>query len=322
MSKINAKNKPMIVLLSALLLTVSFGAGYLTSRALAKTSVIPVDSTYDLLAKRIQIEKPSDILVDFRGLETELAAYVDENNLTDKVSVNFEYLPTGSSIGLSENQQYVGASLLKLPLAISAYKAAEEGKIDLDEKLPIKREWLNDSFGDLYKQGEGHRISNREAAKEALIYSDNTAAFMLFDTISKAQGKKSPVVLGFIDANYAETPSHDVKIDSRSYTSILKCLYFACHLNKDHSQELLGYMVKSAHTSRMKRDIPETVKVAHKIGVFNTDDTQSDCGIVYLPSRHYTICIMVKGSGKGADGIIADMSGIVYRYLASDSLID
>lgn len=273
---------------------------------------------YNLLARRILIERPNDVEIDFRPLQTQVEGYIQANELTDNISFSFEYLPTGSSIGVAEDTKQVGASLLKLPLSIAVYKASEQGKVNLDQKVTIKKEWLNSSYGTLYKKGAGHQISIRDALKEALVHSDNTAALLLFDVVTKAQGTNTPNLLGFIDANYGETQSHEVLIDSRSYSAILKCLYFACHLNKDNSQAVLQSLSQSSAKDRLVRYLPGDVIVAHKIGVFS-QQTQSDCGIFYVPKRNYVLCIMIDGKSEPASKQIGELSSIVYNYIVSDN---
>lgn len=273
---------------------------------------------YSLLARRILVEQPNDVEINFRPLQTQIEEYIQTNGLTDNISFNFEYLPTGSSIGVAEDTKQVGASLLKLPLAIAVYKASEQGKVNLDEKVTIKQEWLNSSYGTLYKKGAGHQITIRDAVKEALMHSDNTAALLLFDVVTKAQGTNTPNLLGFIDANYGETPSHEVLIDSRSYSAILKCLYFACHLNKDNSQAVLQSLSQSSAKDRLVRYLPAEVPVAHKIGVFS-QQTQSDCGVFYVPKRNYVLCIMIDGASDPASKQIGELSDIVYNYIVSNN---
>lgn len=279
------------------------------------TSNVDSGQRYDLLAGRIQVENPNDSIIDFRPLQTSLEEYVSDNSLTGKISLFFEYLPTGSSIGIDEYKPQIGASLLKLPLSMSVYKAAEEGALDIDEVTPLKEEWLNNQFGDLYKQGAGYPISTKQAVKEALTQSDNTAALMLYEKVSIAQNTSTPTVLGFIDANYSETSSHEVLIDSRSYASILKCLYFACFLSKDNSQQILLHLTQSVSSNRLTAGVPKDLKIAHKIGNFNkTPATQSDCGILYAPKRNYVLCIMIDEEDPIASEHIANLSRLVYQY--------
>lgn len=307
----------ILVVLVVFVLSFSAGALYQQRQQLREEKRLAERSShYDLLARRILVDNPSEIAIDFRILQTGLETYIAQNGLGDKASLYFEYLPTGSSIGLNEDKVQVGASLLKLPLSVAVFKAAEQGKVNLDEKVALKQEWLNNGYGDLYKRGEGYRISVREALSYALSKSDNTAALMLFNVVSRAQGTDRPNLLGFIDANYKETNTHEVLIDSRSYASILKCLYFSCFLNKDNSQEVLKYLADSESHERLELYMPTPhPRVAHKIGVFN-EQTQSDCGIVYVPKRNYVLCIMVDGKDPQASKEIGRLSEIVYNYVS------
>jgi beta-lactamase class A len=269
---------------------------------------------YSFLSKRILNDQPNDVLLNFRPLQNSYETYLANNNLQDKVDIYFEYLPTGSSIGINEDRQTTGASLLKLPLAISFYKLVEQGKLSLDTTVALKKEWLNSSFGSLYQKGEGYQLSYRDALKYALRDSDNTAALALFDAVSKVEMTDSPSILSFVDANYSQTPQKEVTISPQSYASILKCLFFSCYLNKDDSQAVLNELAHSDANYRLPLYLPENVRIAHKIGTFQNLN-QSDCGIVYIPKRQYLICIMVQGRDPEASRVIGDLSQITYDFV-------
>ncbi len=284
--------------------------GWLCSSS-QKNKTIQIQRKYNLLSKRVLIENPNDVLLDFRPLSKNIDDYLNKHDAQGKVNLYFEYLPTGSSIGLNEDEEVIGASLLKLPVVIKVYKLAEEGKVDLDQQVALKQEWLNDGFGTLYKKGVGHKLTIREAVQYALEDSDNTAAKLLFDILEKEEGANNVHLLDFVDANFAVAPTKTVLIGSQSYSSILKCLYFSCYLNKEDSQQILQYLTQSTAKNRLEKHLPVGVKVAHKIGSYE-DEIQSDCGVVYLDRRNYLLCVMVRGSDVEASEHIASISKIVY----------
>ncbi|CAN5146991.1 N/A [soil metagenome] len=303
--------------LVVLLVLAGFLAGLFISNYVNDRQDKQLQQRYDFLSRRVLIDNPSDTLLDFRTLQNDYQDYINRNNLADNISLFFEYLPTGSSIGIGENKELVGASLLKLPLVVSAYKLAEQGRLNLDQKVALKKEWLNDGFGELYKKGAGYEITYRQAVKYALEDSDNTAALMLFDVVSTKQGTASPNILGFVDANYATSPQENVLIGALSYTSVLKCVYYSCYLNRDDSQEILSTLAHSQDQTRLQLFLPEDVMVAHKIGTYGKE-IQSDCGIFYIPKRNYALCIMIKGQDPQASQVIGDLSKMTYDYLAPD----
>jgi len=232
-------------------------------------------------------------------------------------SIYFEYLPTGTSIRIDGDDQLVAASLMKLPAAMSLYKASELGKIGLDQKVTIKKEWLDGAYGDLYKKGEGHKLSLREARKIMLTESDNTALKAVAFSIPPPVTPEDNAFLS-LDVNIEQNADLSVSVSARSYSSILKCLYFSCYLNKSNSQELLGYLDNSVFSSRLPAGVNNSdIPIAHKIGNY-AQDTQSDCGIVYIPKRNYILCMMIKTTDTPeGDAKLAAISKIVYEYMES-----
>ena len=271
---------------------------------------------YNLLSKRILIEDPNDIILDFKALKTDVNQYIDTKIGKENISFYFEYLPTGYSIGTNEDKEVIGASLLKLPVVINVYKAAEEGKLDFDEKVALKQEWLNDGYGQLYKKGVGYELTIRQAAKLALIESDNTAIMLLFSKLAELENTKSPRILDFVDVNYDTNSKEQILIGAQSYSSILKCLYFACYLSKESSQEILYNLTQSESKDRLPLHIPNEVPIAHKIGTYD-QAAESDCGIVYVEKRNYILCVMVQGSDENAINHIANLSKLVYESISA-----
>lgn len=301
--------KVVIVAIAFLVIGIGLGGTYVT--ASQGNSATKLQRKYNFLSKRILIENPNDIIIDFKPLKKNIDDYINQQNGAGKINLYFEYLPTGSSIGFNEDDEVIGASLLKLPVAINIYKLAEEGKVDLDQKIALKQEWLNAGYGTLYQKGEGYKLTVRQAIQYALEDSDNTAAKMLFAILEKQQGSKNVNLLSFVDANYDVSASQTVLIGPQSYSSILKCLYYSCYLSKDHSQQILQYLTQSSAKNRLEKHLPIGTKVAHKIGSYE-DDVQSDCGVVYLERRNYLLCVMVKGPDEQASEQIATLSQLVY----------
>jgi len=267
---------------------------------------------YPLLARRIFLENPNDPIVNFSPLRTALNKYFELNNLSG--SLYFEYLPTGTSIRIAGEDKEVAASLIKLPAAMELYKAHELGKIDLDSEIELKTEWLDSGFGELYKKGVGHKLTLREAVEIMLRDSDNTALKAVSVTMmGLVPREENP--FNFLDTEFFQNPDLTVSISARSYSSFLKCLYFSCYLNKQDSQELLGYLSETKFEDRIVAGVDDGVNVAHKVGNYK-QDTQSDCGIVYLDRKNYLLCVLIEGpDNTETDAKIADISKLAFEYL-------
>src|SRR5579864_4281945 len=139
---------------------------------------------YPLLASQVFLEPSVDTTVNFQPLRQNVQAYLAKLNI--KHSFYFEYLSTGESIRDGEDNALVGASLMKIPIVMDLYKAAEEGKISLDKVVAVPSNVPNSSdqqYGNVENLQPGQEISLRNAAQLTLSDSDNTAAFTIFNAI-------------------------------------------------------------------------------------------------------------------------------------------
>lgn len=314
----NHLSKVKIIIIITLCAGILIG-GYVIHGAIVRHYKKPVATNttkYPLLAKRIQIDNPNKSVINFvplrKQLETAIKGYKSSN---ENPALYFEYLPTGTYIDIGTNNDAVAASLMKLPNVMNLYRLAELGQVNLDEEISLKKEWLNSEYGTLYLKGEGYKITLRELARLTLKDSDNTGQLAIGSYVLKFMDDEKSV-LSALDISYESEDSRRLIINPYSYSSILKCLYLSCFLERQDSQEILSYMSESIFNDRLTRYTPASLLFAHKIGTY-TNDTQSDCGIAYPENKNYVLCIMVKGSDPEASKIISELSKMVYDYVAS-----
>lgn len=267
---------------------------------------------YPLLAKRIFLEDRGDVLINFAPLRSALELYL--SRLEAKHSLYFEYLFTGTSVRQGDDVELVAASLMKVPIVMELYKVAELGRINIDQEVVLKTEWLDSDFGRLWQKGAGYRLTLRKAAELAMVESDNTATRAIYASIDGLlSGEEAS--LGFLDVPLHTEDDATAIINARAYASFLKCLYFTCYLSHDSSQEILDLLSRSTGSNRIAAGTASGVAVAHKIGS-HSDKVQSDCGIVYVPHRNYILCIMLAGPKDEAEAHMREISRLVYDYVA------
>jgi len=308
--------KRLVVILSCVVLCLaSFAGGYLArdkKHTAAVQSSSELSAKFPLLAKRLFIDDPNDVIINFSDLRMQISNYMTSNGL--KGSVYFEYLPTGTSIRYTGDSEYVAASLMKMPVVMELYKASELGRINLDTIVELKQEWLDSSYGALYKKGAGYKLSLRDAAQIALSQSDNTAINII---LNSTQGllKTGENVISSLDVSFNRDDKSQIEISARSYASFLKCLYFSCYVNYVDSQEILTLLTQSQFNNRLRQGVPNDVKIAHKIGTYS-NTTQSDCGIVYEDKRNYLLCVILQVADTNeGNAHIAALSKLTYDYL-------
>jgi beta-lactamase class A len=303
------KIRVLITTLSLIALCLgSAGVGY----ALHRPKHTSGTNQYPLLAKRLFIENPNDPIVNFSSLRESIEDYYATNNLDG--TIYFEYLPTGTSINAGADENLVAASLMKTPVVMELYKASELGLINMDKKVTLQAGWLDNAYGTLYQKGVGYRLSLREAARLTLRDSDNTAVNAIIDS-TKNLLSEDETSLNSLDVSYTRDQDKVLRLNARSYSSFIKCLYFSCYLNSSDSQQILEELSEATAQTRLRAGVPGSVKIAHKIGTHGNTN-QSDCGIIYEPNRNYLLCIMIKGpENTVSDKNISTLSKMVYDYV-------
>lgn len=269
---------------------------------------------YPLLATRILTENPVDVLVSFLNLRTSLTN--ETAPWGDSFGIYFEYLPTGTSIGINATNEFHAASLFKTPVIMAYYHTRERLNKKDDPVLTLRPQDLDSQFGDLWKKGAGYKLKASEAVRLALEESDNTAAKALVPLIG---------TLDFASVYQGLDITLDVDkegaiLTPKSYSSIFKALYFSSALTKDDSEEILNYLDNSKFPDKLEAGVPDNINVAHKIGDFvdkQGNEAFTDCGIVYYPRRPYMVCMVSKTDEQTARERMQDISKMIYDYISS-----
>jgi len=274
------------------------------------------EKKYPLLSKRILNEFQQDILINFLDLRKVLRSQVEPYG--DNFGFYFEYLPTGTSIGVNEKNEFYAASLFKVPVIMAYYRYLNRIKSDedLDKEINVEKDDIDSQFGSLWKLGEGSKIKTSEAIRLALEESDNTAAKLIARRIMEEDFNN---VYEGLDIEL-QTASGGAVLTAKNYTSILKALYFSAVLEKDDSNQILNYLTQSEFNNKLVAGIPQNVKVAHKIGEYRDekgDRAYMDCGIVYVPKRPYTLCMVSISDEKIANERMSKLSKTIYDFVSS-----
>jgi beta-lactamase class A len=272
---------------------------------------------YPLLSKRIFVKDQNDFIINFTPLRTALNDYVAAQ--PEKVGVYFEYLPSGTSIGVNDREEIKIVSWSKVPLAMSILKKIERKEMNLADLLTIEKKHLNAEFGTLWKQGEGTKISVGELIRFNLVESDNTAFNVLFDQLTQSEIDEVYDVLDIALSEETENEETYLLIAPKRYASIFKSLYLSSFLSKKHSTLILDTLTQTQFDKKIVSGVPEHIPVSHKIGVFSKyyDDRDlfTDCGIIYAPERPYILCVFVENTEEQAEKHMATISSMVYKYV-------
>jgi beta-lactamase class A len=275
------------------------------------SAIAKLERQYPLMSVRaLNPSYPNDLVVNFLPLRSNIQKTVAPWN--DSFAIYFEYLPTGTTIGVNEDHYFTAESLLKVPVVMAYYHKKERLGLTGDATVTILPSELNAKFGNLYKKGAGYQINLGDAVKLALQQSDNTASLVLADQISESDFQFVYDGLDISEMVNGKIPI----ITAQEYSSVLKALYFGSVLNNNDSEYILSLLTHTEYNDMLPSGVPAGIPVAHKIGLVQGEIYQ-DCGIVYVPQKQYSLCMVSKTNHKTAIQRMHMVSKMIYDYVAS-----
>ncbi len=221
---------------------------------------------------------------------------------------------TGQTVSMDPDGRFLAASLNKLPVLMTLYRAAAAGTVDLDDKISMQASDVQAyGTGSLYTYPVGHTITLRECAAFLIKESDNTAWKMLDRYLGRNYIRSELQRVGARSTEYwipnTTTPNEVLlmleKISDPSYTS------------PELSAEMLNLMTNTDFEDRLPQPLPEGARISHKIGSYGA--TFGDAGVVFpkgyrQPDDAYFIVVMVDETGEGtARAAMRKMSLTTYR---------
>lgn len=271
---------------------------------------------YPLLSRRILNEYDHDVLIHFTPLRSKLREVVEKKYGSD-FTLYFEYLPTEISIGVNEKTEFYASSLFKVPTIMAYYHDKEANNLKDDPVVTIEEKHLDNHFGTLFKKGAGSKVSLDEAVNLALTQSDNTAINLIIDHVGQEDYR---YILQGLDLTIREGKDKQAIFTAKSYSSVLKALFFSSLLSKDNSGYILDLLTKTEFSDKLPAGVPKEVPVAHKIGVWEKDEMPiyTDCGIVYVPRRPYLLCMASRGDESLAQTRMKDISKMIYDFVETN----
>jgi beta-lactamase class A len=238
----------------------------------------------------------------------------------DFISLYFRDLNNGPWIGINEREEFIGASLLKVPMMMAYLKEAEHKPEILDMRVMYEAPYVDDVqyFEHTQKIEVGNEYSIRELVEYMIKYSDNNAAALLGAHIQPQSITNTFEALGLGLPEF----SKPYPVSVRTYASFFRVLFNASYLNINMSEYGLGILSSAEFNRGIEAGLPSSISVAHKFGIRETEEGEKqlhDCGIVYYGSHPYILCIMTRGDNFDTQAkVIADLSRYIYEEIKKE----
>lgn len=268
---------------------------------------------------------------EYREFRSYLNEYIEKKKSEGKasvVSVWFRDLEFGPTFGLNERVDFIPASLLKLPLAMTFYQIAEDDPAILNQTIEYSvtpfvpmQTFLPPNIIEKDKE-----YTIEELIVRSIINSDNIASQLLFEYLVKNYDDALSQTYRDLGILEPGTDLSKAAVNTKGYGSIFRLLYNISFLDRDFSEKVLVLLAESEFNEGLRKGVPDHISIAHKFGerYLKTGEKQlHDCGVIYYPNNPYLLCIMTRGDNfDNLKQIIQEISKLVYEEFDSRKLND
>ncbi|MBD3271420.1 MAG: hypothetical protein GF384_02635 [Elusimicrobia bacterium] len=251
----------------------------------------------------------------------EISAHVEEYPYSAGMVI--QDLKYGFSFSYQENEKFISASLIKLPILCGLYSMRDHGLVSFDHELVLRKQDVTPGSGILRKQKLGTRYTIRELLRIMIKESDNTAAKMLTRHIGFSRMNMIFQDIGLTSTNISHKSFNMTrhKVRDESYTTprdisyLLRSVYDQQFCSPVVCREIIDTLKLPDDRSRLARYLPDEYELAHKTGLLR--GACHDAGIVFTPRGDYLICIMTEENQRyyTAKRFIAHIGRLAYNQI-------
>ncbi len=272
-----------------------------------------------------------------QSLKKEINQIIKGKNATVAVSINsFE---GNFNLNINGNKKLPMLSVFKFHIALAVLHEVDEGKLNLDQKIFIKKaELLENTWSPIRKKfPEGNiEISLGELIKYTVAQSDNNGCDILLrliggtETVQKfihSKGIKDFQIKADEEKMHQGYESMYLNWTTTNASNLLlKKFYEGKIISKTSTDFLIQTMLETnTGANKIVAQLPAGTWVAHKTGSSGKDQkgmtiAENDIGIIALSNgKKYALSVLISDSMESEQvntKMIADISKIVFDYFS------
>lgn len=211
------------------------------------------------------------------------------------VGVYYKNLITGESFGMNEDQPFVAASVIKVPIMVEVFRQVTTGTLTLDTLLPVHEEDKVPSCGVLRMMHKGMSVTVEDLCNLMIVISDNTATNVLINTLGMETINAALQGMG-LTTTRVNRLLFDVEARKRGLQNyfapveigqLLEAMWAETLITPEASRQMIDILLNQ----QLNHKIPyflRGVKIAHKTG--EDDGVTHDVGIIYA-QQPFVLCL-------------------------------
>lgn len=263
------------------------------------------------------------------------------DDFAGEAAVMVKHLENGQTFAYKADEPFPTASLIKLPVMIAAYDAAED-RFPLTLKVTLKNEDKVPGSGILTEHfSEGATISLHDAIQLMIAFSDNTATNLVIDVVGIDTVNKMMDSLGCKDTrlhskvfrrdtSVAPERSNRFGLGSTTCAETVKLLGLLQSeelVSPAASKHMLAHLKHCQDKTKITRLLPPGTEVAHKSGYVSS--SRCDAGIIMSPAGPIAVCILTDkiedrddGNNNKADLLCSHVAKAAYDFFNQGQTAD
>jgi beta-lactamase class A len=268
------------------------------------------------------------------GLHEELEALAVKNKAR-AIGVALHDLETGFRFSLRGDRWFHAASTIKVAVLLAVFRAADEGRLRLDDSLHVRNRFFSAADGTVFRVSRdrdatpelyaaiGRTMKISALAHAMICGSSNLAANLLLDFVgvefARTVLREAQVDGVELRRGVEDHAAHERAINNEATADGLLSLLSAIRgdfLTPESKREVIRILLEQRFNSMIPAGLPPHATVAHKTGEIST--ACHDIGIVYLPERKpYIAAILTEfdSEREGRRETVAAISEAIYRSI-------
>lgn len=238
------------------------------------------------------------------SLAKDIEAYFQENGIDhEKVAYCITDLEHNIKYSMNEKDEFIAASIYKLPLAMLYYDKVNEGEYTLDSTFTYSGYMHEDAGVISSDYGIGSQVPLSDLLNDLIIYSDNDAGHILYENLGGWKEYKEAMTK-YTDSISENYYTMDNVTTANAMNDVVTYLY-------DHKEDYKGLiknMEKAEPGEYLDRDTQ--LSMPQKYGMY--DYALNSVGFVEC-NTSYSIVVLTSLGDKGTD-VMANINRIAYEH--------
>lgn len=238
------------------------------------------------------------------SLAKDIEAYFQENGIDhEKVAYCITDLEHNIKYSMNEKDEFIAASIYKLPLAMLYYDEVNEGEYTLDSTFTYSGYMHEDAGVISSDYGIGSQVPLSDLLNDLIIYSDNDAGHILYENLGGWKEYKEAMTK-YTDSISENYYTMDNVTTANTMNDVVTYLY-------DHKEDYKG-LIKNMEEAEPGEylDRDTQLSMPQKYGMY--DSALNSVGFVEC-NTSYSIVVLTSLGDKGAD-VMANINRIAYEH--------